>query len=148
MADQFTEEQVEEYKQKFNLFDKDNDGLIEIGNLGTLIRSLGQNPTERELKNLVSEISREDGKVDFSEFLTLLAMQMNNAGDEEELREAFRIFDKDGNGYIKLEELKHIVMTMGEKMSIQEFTEMMNEIEVNGEGKFNYEEFVTNIWSK
>lgn len=102
MADQFTEQQVEEFKQKFNLFDKDHDGLIPTKDLGTLIRSLGQNPTEGELNDLISEIDRKDEKIDFPEFLTLLAMQMKNAGDEEELREAFRIFDKDGNGYISL----------------------------------------------
>ena len=49
MADQLTEEQIAEFKEAFSLFDKDGDGTITTKELGTVMRSLGQNPTEAEL---------------------------------------------------------------------------------------------------
>ncbi len=50
MADQLTEEQIAEFKEAFSLFDKDGDGCITTKELGTVMRSLGQNPTEAELQ--------------------------------------------------------------------------------------------------
>ena len=50
MADQLTEEQIAEFKEAFSLFDKDGDGTITTKELGTVMRSLGQNPTEAELQ--------------------------------------------------------------------------------------------------
>ena len=53
MADQLTEEQIAEFKEAFSLFDKDGDGTITTKELGTVMRSLGQNPTEAELQDMV-----------------------------------------------------------------------------------------------
>ena len=47
---QLTEEQIAEFKEAFSLFDKDGDGTITTKELGTVMRSLGQNPTEAELQ--------------------------------------------------------------------------------------------------
>lgn len=52
MADQLTEEQIAEFKEAFSLFDKDGDGTITTKELGTVMRSLGQNPTEAELQGI------------------------------------------------------------------------------------------------
>ena len=54
MADQLTEEQIAEFKEAFSLFDKDGDGTITTKELGTVMRSLGQNPTEAELQVNIS----------------------------------------------------------------------------------------------
>ncbi len=54
MADQLTEEQIAEFKEAFSLFDKDGDGTITTKELGTVMRSLGQNPTEAELQDMVN----------------------------------------------------------------------------------------------
>uniref|UniRef100_A0A7S4JC68 Calmodulin n=1 Tax=Odontella aurita TaxID=265563 RepID=A0A7S4JC68_9STRA len=57
MADQLTEEQIAEFKEAFSLFDKDGDGTITTKELGTVMRSLGQNPTEAELMDMINEVS-------------------------------------------------------------------------------------------
>ena len=54
MADQLTEEQIAEFKEAFSLFDKDGDGTITTKELGTVMRSLGQNPTEAELQDMIN----------------------------------------------------------------------------------------------
>ena len=57
MADQLTEEQIAEFKEAFSLFDKDGDGTITTKELGTVMRSLGQNPTEAELQDMINEVT-------------------------------------------------------------------------------------------
>ena len=106
MADQLTEEQIAEFKEAFSLFDKDGDGTITTKELGTVMRSLGQNPTEAELQDMVNEVDADgNGTIDFPEFLTMMARKMKDTDSEEELKEAFRVFDKDGSGSITVKEL-------------------------------------------
>ena len=57
MADQLTEEQIAEFKEAFSLFDKDGDGTITTKELGTVMRSLGQNPTEAELQDMINRLT-------------------------------------------------------------------------------------------
>ena len=98
MADQMTHEQIAEFKEAFSLFDKDGDGTITTKELGTVMRSLGQNPTEAELQDMINEVDQDgSGSIDFPEFLTLMSRKMHDTDTEEEIKEAFRVFDKDGN---------------------------------------------------
>uniref|UniRef100_A0A673Z0I2 Calmodulin n=1 Tax=Salmo trutta TaxID=8032 RepID=A0A673Z0I2_SALTR len=79
-ADQLTEEQIAEFKEAFSLFDKDGDGTITTKELGTVMRSLGQNPTEAELQDMINEVDemiREadidgDGQVNYEEFVQMM----------------------------------------------------------------------------
>ena len=105
--EQLTEEQIAEFKEAFSLFDKDGDGTITTKELGTVMRSLGQNPTEAELQDMINEVDADgNGTIDFPEFCTLMARKMKDTDSEEELKEAFRVFDKDGNGFISAAELR------------------------------------------
>eukprot|EP00966_Prymnesium_polylepis_P071738 1666207-Prymnesium_polylepis.1 len=113
-----TEEQVAEFKEAFSLFDKDGDGTITTKELGTVFRSLGQNPTEAELDDMIKEVGT--GTVDFPKFCTLMARRMKDTDSEEELAEAFRVFDKDGNGSITAADLRHIFTDLGEKLTDEE----------------------------
>merc|ERR1711966_600076 len=128
MADQLTEEQIAEFKEAFSLFDKDGDGTITTKELGTVMRSLGQNPTEAELGDMINEVDADgNGTIDFPEFLTMMARKMKDSDSEEEIREAFRVFDKDGNGFISAAELRHIMTNLGEKLTDEEVDEMIRE---------------------
>jgi calmodulin len=149
MADELTEEQIAEFKEAFSLFDKDGDGTITTKELGTVMRSLGANPTEAELKDMIEEIDVDgDGTVDFPEFLTLMARKMKDVDSEEEIIEAFKVFDKDGNGFISAAELRHIMTNLGEKLTDEEADEMIREADVDGDGMINYEEFVKMMMAK
>uniref|UniRef100_A0A453HQU9 EF-hand domain-containing protein n=1 Tax=Aegilops tauschii subsp. strangulata TaxID=200361 RepID=A0A453HQU9_AEGTS len=104
------------------------------------MRSLGQRPSEEELREMIAEVDTDgNGVVDFSEFLTLLDRKMRGA--EDELREAFRVFDQDKNGFISLDEFRHVMVKLGERLSDEEVAEMLREADLDGDGQINYSEF-------
>lgn len=124
-------------------------GCITTKELGTVMRSLGQNPTEAELQDMIAEVdSNGSGTIDEQEFLGLMARKMRDAESEEELREAFRVFDKDQNGVISAAELRHVMTNLGEKLSEQEVAEMVREADVDRDGHINYDEFVKVMTAK
>lgn len=126
----------------FSLFDKDNDGSINAKELGTVMRALGQNPSVTELRAMVDEVDLDgNGVIDFEEFLEMIVKEMNKTDTEEEMREAFKIFDRSGNGFITAKELKHGMVYMGERLSDEEVEEMMREADSDGDGRISFEDF-------
>ena len=143
MTNQMTEEQIAEFKEAFSVFDRNGDGAITREELGTVMRSLGQNPTETDLKDIINEVDADhDGKINFHEFLTMMGLKMEEANREAELREAFQLFDMDSNGLISAEELRHVMKNLGENLTDGEIGEMMREADTDGDGQINYAEFV------
>ncbi|VDN20690.1 unnamed protein product [Gongylonema pulchrum] len=130
-----TEEEMIEYKEAFRLFDKDGNGSISSKELGVAMRSLGQNPTEQELLDMVNEVDIDgSGTIDFPEFCQMMK-RMNKENDSEMIREAFRVFDRDGNGYITADEFRYFMTHMGEQFSDQEVDEIMAEVDIDGDGQ-------------
>ncbi|KAJ6444186.1 AP-1 complex subunit gamma-1 [Purpureocillium lavendulum] len=149
MADSLTEEQVSEFKEAFSLFDKDGDGQITTKELGTVMRSLGQNPSESELQDMINEVDADNnGTIDFPEFLTMMARKMKDTDSEEEIREAFKVFDRDNNGFISAAELRHVMTSIGEKLTDDEVDEMIREADQDGDGRIDYNEFVQLMMQK
>ena len=67
------------------------------------MRSLGQNPTEAELQDMINEVDADgNGTIDFPEFLTMMARKMRDTDSEEEIKEAFKVFDKAEKTYIRV----------------------------------------------
>eukprot|EP00095_Tigriopus_kingsejongensis_P008913 maker-scaffold279_size225217-snap-gene-0.12 protein:Tk08913 transcript:maker-scaffold279_size225217-snap-gene-0.12-mRNA-1 annotation:"PREDICTED: calmodulin-A-like" len=141
---QLTDEQVAEFKEVFMLFDKDEDGVLTFPELNVVMKSLGQRPSEKELLAMVRDVSEDQiyDTIEFNEFLQMMSKQQRFGMTEDSLKDAFRIFDKDDDGFITVAELRHIMQGLGEKMTDQELDEMVGEADSDNDGLINYEEFV------
>ena len=141
--DEISPECRKEYQDAFEMFDKDKDGAITARELGNMMRSIGQNPTDEEVNAMIKEVDlNSDGKIELDEFITLMSRNSPDTQTEDEVINSFRVFDKEGNGLIATAELKHIMMTIGDKMTEAEADEMIHEADIDDDGVINYEEFV------
>ncbi|KAK6925802.1 EF-hand domain [Dillenia turbinata] len=149
MADQLSEDQIAEFREAFSLLDKDGDDCITTKELGTVMRSLGQNPTEAELLDMINKVdTNKTGTIEFKEFLMLMEQRMKDDSFEQELKEAFQVFDRDQNGLISSSELRRVMTHLGEKPSDEDIEDMIKEADKNDDGLINYNEFATIIMAK
>ena len=139
MTIELTEEQIAKFKELLPAFD--SDGIITIKDLGNALRSLEQNPTEAELQDMINEMETDDNG-------TLMARKMKDIDTEEELIEAFKYFDRGGDGLISAAEIKCVMMTLGENLTDEEVDEMLTEADINKDGYVNYEQFVRKMMDK
>jgi len=111
--------------------------------LGTVMRSLGQFPTDEELHQMIEESDQNhDGVIDFQEFLDMVRRQEILQTNEPDIGlEAFKVFDVDGDGFITAEELRQIMAKLGETLTDEEVEMMIDEADVDGDGQVSYKEF-------
>ncbi|XP_042205490.1 calmodulin-like [Homarus americanus] len=138
MPRRLTQEQIKEAKECFSVYGRQE--KIPIDQLGNALRSLGINPSNSEINDLIQEIGAPSA-VNFDTFMSLLSKDFP-VESAEEIREAFGVFDKDGNGSISATELKHVLMTMGEKLTQEEVDIMIREADIDGEGHIYYDQFI------
>lgn len=144
-----TAEQLSELKEAFRMFDKDGDGTIDSEELTSVMQVLGMNPTAEELEILLNSVDADrNGVIDLDEFVDVMRGHLHHGPSdgaptpEDELREAFAIFDKDGNGFISADELKSALLNLGEKMEDHEVRAMIAAADKDGNGQIDYEEFI------
>ncbi|KAJ3393759.1 calmodulin-like 3 [Entophlyctis sp. JEL0112] len=125
-----------EYKEAFAFFDKAGSGKIPAASLGRMMRSLGQNPTEAEIAELVASLGGP--AFDFAQFSGIMAKRGSSIDSEDDIREAWKVFDKEGNGYISAAELRHIMTNLGEKLTDEEVDLIIREADVEGNGQIDY----------
>jgi len=142
MADVLNETQVAEFQDAFSIVDTDHDGFVASSQLGQVLKSIGENPTDAEVQDMINEIDFDgSGTFEFPEFLNMMARKVSDLEAEDEIREAFQFFDRDGNGYITRHELKSVMMNLGEKLTDHECNQLVEEADIDGDGKIDYEEF-------
>eukprot|EP00794_Sanderia_malayensis_P015076 gene15076-16632_t len=138
-----SKDQLEEFRENFEMFDEDGDGTITTKELGTVMRNLGQNPTEAELKGMISEVDEDGtGDIDFDEFCTLMARQMGLEDEEEspiDHKEAFKLFAN--NGAISASDFQNVLKDLSENLSHSEINQILEEIDPDHDGKINFSDF-------
>jgi len=137
------------YRNAFNMFDKKKDGVITLKELSNVLRSLNLDPTEEEIKEMIDEVDLDgNGEIDFEEFVTLMNRRSKETDIEEEVLNAFKVFDKDGNGLVSITELRHIMTELENGFTEEEIDDLLLESDDDGDGFISYAEFIKNMRKK
>jgi calmodulin len=141
-------DQNEAFKKTFDLFDSENLGTIPREELATVMRALGQNPSEEEIQEYIQEYDPYDTKVfHYDSFRALMIKRLTRDNKEKELMDAFKAFDKDMTGTIKCEDLRDAFLAFNKDLNEEQVEEMLKEFDIGGLGDITYKDVVKTIVS-
>ncbi|NWU14060.1 CABP4 protein, partial [Cephalopterus ornatus] len=147
-------EELDGLLDAFKEFDTDQDGYISYKDLGECMRTLGYMPTEMELIEISQHIKmRMGGRVDFEDFVQMMGPKLREETAHmvgvRELKIAFREFDMNGDGEISTAEMREaIAALLGEQLKAQEVDEILQDVDLNGDGHVDFDEFVMMLSSR
>ncbi|GKV13280.1 hypothetical protein SLE2022_143690 [Rubroshorea leprosula] len=133
-----------ELKRVFQMFDRNGDGRITKKELNDSLENLGIFIPDLELTQMIDKIDvNGDNCVDIDEFGELYQSIMAERDEEEDMKEAFNVFDQNGDGYITVDELRSVLSSLGLKQgrTIDDCKRMIMKVDVDGDGRVNFKEF-------
>ncbi|KAK8519556.1 hypothetical protein V6N13_133455 [Hibiscus sabdariffa] len=134
-----------ELKRIFQMFDRNGDGAITKKELNDSLESMGIFIPDSELTHMIERIdANNDMCIDVDEFSELYRSIMENKdGEEEDMKEAFNVFDRNGDGYITEDELRSVLDLLGLKQgkAMEDCKRMIRKVDVDGDGRVNFMEF-------
>ncbi|XP_018025537.1 troponin C, isoallergen Bla g 6.0101 isoform X3 [Hyalella azteca] len=139
-------EQMLVLKRAFDSFDQEKRGAISTEIVATILKMMGQTVNRQILKQVIEEVDVDgSGELEFNEFVLLATKFMNEEDEEEmkkELKEAFRLYDKNGEGFIPTAVLREILKELDDKLTDEELDGMVEEIDADGSGTVDFDEFM------
>ncbi|KAK4874206.1 hypothetical protein RN001_013566 [Aquatica leii] len=133
-------------RKAFQMFDSTKTGFIETIKISTILNTMGQLFDDKELQLLIDENDPgNSGKVDFDGFVNIASHFLEEDDAEsttQELKEAFRLYDREGNGYITTGTLKEILKALDDKLTNRELDGIIAEIDTDGSGTVDFDEFM------
>lgn len=144
------ENELQEYRDAFNLGDKDGSGSISVKEFKKLLKNMGQKISNEEVANLIRKYDSDNsGEIDFEEFVTFMReIKIQEDVEQDIVIKAFMCFDVDKDDAISLEEFRHILCNLGsDRFSQDECDEIFKEADLDHNGELNYREFV-DYWRK
>jgi len=139
---ELSQEQTEEIKEAFNLFDTDHSGTIDIRELKAAMRALGFEMKKEEVKKLLADLDKDgNSQINLDEFTQMMTGKMSSRDSAEEIQKVFQLFDEDKTGFITFKNLKKVCQELGENLTDQDIQEMIDEADRDNDGQISQEEF-------
>ena len=151
MSRNLTPAELAEFREIFDLVDKDKGGSIDQTELLGLMETLGIYASREEIDIMVSEIDGDgNGEIDFDEFVEVMSRKVNASYSKSQVKRAFKTFETHHapTGYVTMESLKKALMSYGtEKLDESTADELLSQLEPDSYGRLNYEEYVEMMMS-
>ncbi|KAK0526273.1 Calcium-binding component of the spindle pole body (SPB) half-bridge [Tilletia horrida] len=142
-AGEITEEQRQEIKEAFELFDTDKDGAIGYHELKVAMRALGFDLKKAEVLKILKDNDRSgQGFIEWEDFNRIMTERIAARDPVDEIRRAFALFDDDGTGKISLRNLKRVAKELGENLDDDELQAMIDEFDLDQDGEISEQEFI------
>mmetsp|Transcript_20205 Transcript_20205/g.19524 ORF Transcript_20205/g.19524 Transcript_20205/m.19524 type:complete len:161 (-) Transcript_20205:1115-1597(-) len=140
---ELTEDQKQELREAFELFDSDKTGSIDMHELKVLMRALGFDVKKPDIIKLVHDVDPSNsGSVEYNQFLEIMSDKYAERDPEEEIKKAFQLFDDDHTGRISLRNMRRVARELGENLSEEELQNMIDEFDRDQDGEISAEEFM------
>ena len=142
------EDKIAEYKEAFDMFDKEGKGTISATDITKIMKNFGNPVSKKEVEHMIAEIDTSgDGELDFEEFVTLMQKQIQylEESDEDLVLRAFKSFDKDHDGKITNYEFRYILTQLADKFTEEECDLLFKECDLDNDGYLVYQDFI-NCW--
>ena len=140
---EITEEQKQEIREAFDLFDSESSGAIDAKELKVAMRALGFEPKKEEIRKILSEVDKSgEGIIRFDDFLDIMTQKMLERDPVEEMKKAFHLICEEGQDKITLKSLQKVAKELGENRTIEELQEMIEEADRDGDGEIGEEDFL------
>merc|ERR1712080_56372 len=133
----FNQDQIEEFKEAFNMIDTNRDGLIDKEDLQKILTSVGKDPTNDILEEMIKDAP---GPINVTMFLTMFGERLKGTDPEQTIRDAFNILDEEHIGSISEDRLRELMTTMVDRFTDEQMDDVFREAPINN-GMFDYVEF-------
>lgn len=132
----------QELQETFKMFDLNNDGIIIKEELGIVMKRLGRETNDRDLETMIRDVDTNgNGVVELDEFINMMKAQTRTMTSDEAVRQAFQVFDKNGDNFINKDEIRMAMNNLGENVTEAEVNEMLQCMDLNKDGRVSFEEF-------
>ncbi|OMJ84599.1 hypothetical protein SteCoe_14273 [Stentor coeruleus] len=138
----FSNHDILELKEAFDLFDSDKSGSIEPSELKSVIEDFGFDAKNSAIFQMISDLDTDgSGKIEFNEFLDMISGNTADENSMEEIRKVFNIFDTDKTGFITIKNLREICDDLGEHYSDETLKNLIVKGDSNSDGLVSFEDF-------
>lgn len=140
-----TKEEEKEFREIFNLVDRDKGGSISKVELAQLMDTLAINASQQEIDLMILEIDKNnDGEIQFDEFVAVMSRKVQATYTSEEVKNAFKVFEGTAPaGMIKIADLERALTVYGaDRLTPEQVADLIAQIETNANGLFNYSDYV------
>lgn len=143
--------EIEDIREVFDLFDfwDGRDGMVDAVKVGDLMRCNGFNPTNAICVKHGGTRKPEEKQYKFDEFLPIYEaiIKEKAEGTHADFMEAFKTFDREGQGFISSAEMRQVLSCYGERLSDREVDDIIKftETQEDLEGNVKYEEFIKRV---